>query len=31
MPVEDWEPWFTHNREVLEAAYLAKTEPWFCQ
>ena len=25
---EDWEAWFARNREVLETAYLAKTEPW---
>jgi SAM-dependent methyltransferase len=28
MAGDDWEPWFAHNREVLETAYLAKTEPW---
>ncbi len=28
MSGEDLEPWFARNREVLEAAYLAKTEPW---
>jgi len=28
MPGDDWEEWFAHNREVLEAAYLAKMEPW---
>ena len=28
MPVNDMEPWFAHNREVLETAYLAGKEPW---
>lgn len=28
MAMEEWEPWFARNREVLETAYLAKTEPW---
>jgi len=28
MPVDDLERWFVHNREVLETAYLARTEPW---
>ncbi len=28
MAGEDWEGWFARNRDVLETAYLAKTEPW---
>ena len=28
MPVDDMEPWFAHNCQVLETAYLARTEPW---
>ena len=28
MQTNDMEPWFDHNREVLETAYLARTEPW---
>lgn len=26
--VDDLEQWFAHNRNVLETAYLARTEPW---